>query len=195
MVKGTAAQRVGLSLLCLAFGSTVRAQTTRAVPQTRAEEIAAERADKVAVLWPERQNAMVDIANGLAERGLKEGLDSGLGSNGLQFVLGGMRSGQGLSAGVGYRRSDLFRDQLGYRSTVRGTIRGAYMLDFDVDFSRLRTHRTSVRWLTKFEHSPEIDYFGEGNNSSNDLRSSYVYDDFSSDFYASLSPCASSTLV
>jgi len=85
------------------------------VPQTREEVIAGERADKVAQLWPERQNAMVDIANGLVERGLGEGLDSGKGANGLQLVLGGMRSGQGMSGGLGYRRSDLFRDQLGIR--------------------------------------------------------------------------------
>ena len=60
-------------------------------PQTREEVIAGERADKVAQLWPERQNAMVDIANGLAERGLNEGLESGKGSNGVQLTLGGMR--------------------------------------------------------------------------------------------------------
>src|SRR4029079_17442651 len=77
------------------------------VPQTREEALSAERADKVAQLWPERQNAMVDVANGLVERGLGEGLDSGKGPNGLQLVLGGMRSGQGMSGGFGYRRSDL----------------------------------------------------------------------------------------
>ena len=31
---------------------------------------------------------MVDIANGLAERGLNEGLESGKGANGVQLVLG-----------------------------------------------------------------------------------------------------------
>src|SRR5262245_33628180 len=154
------AHRGGLGLLCLLFVTPARAQAPPPppAPQTRAEEIAAERADKVAVLWPERQNALVDIANGVAERGLKEGLDSGLGTNGLQFVLGGMRAAQGLSAGVGYRRSDLFREQLGYRATARGTVHGAYMLDAELDFSELRTHRTSVRWYTKFEHSTDIDY-------------------------------------
>ena len=45
---------------------------------------------------------MVNIANGFVERGLKEGLDSGKGANGLQFVLGGMRSAQGASVGLGY---------------------------------------------------------------------------------------------
>ena len=38
-------------------------------PQTRAEAIGAERAEKIAELWPERQNAMVDLVNGFAGRG------------------------------------------------------------------------------------------------------------------------------
>ncbi len=70
-----------------------------AAPQTREEVIAGERADKVAELWPERQNAMVDMANGLSERGLKEGLESGKGANGIQLTLGGMREAQGTERG------------------------------------------------------------------------------------------------
>jgi len=70
--------------------------------QTRTEIIDKERAEKLAELSPpERQNALVDIVNGLAERGLKEGLDTGKGSNGLQFTLGGMRAAQGMSFGIG----------------------------------------------------------------------------------------------
>jgi len=61
---------------------------------------------------------MVDRVNSLAERGFREGLDSGHGVNGPQLVLGGMRPGQGFSAGLGYRRSDLWQERLGYRATV-----------------------------------------------------------------------------
>jgi outer membrane protein assembly factor BamA len=154
-------------------------------PQTREEVIAAERADKVAELWPERQNAMVDIANGLVERGLSEGFESGRGANGVQVVLGGMRSAQGMSGGMGYRRSDLFREHLGIRGTARATVRGAYMLDADVDFQGLSTDRAFLRWYTRFEHSPEIDYFGSGNDSVEANRTSYRYDDLSSDVSAS----------
>ena len=156
-----------------------------AAPQTREEVIAAERAEKVAELWPERQNGMVDLVNGLVERGLKEGLDSGRGANGFQIVLGGMRSAQGMSGGIGYRRSDLLRDQLGFRGTARGTPQGAYMVDADFDFQGLRTDRTFLRWYTRFEHSPEIDYFGPGNRSTDLNRTSYKYDDLASDFNAS----------
>jgi outer membrane protein assembly factor BamA len=96
-----------------------------------------------------------------------------------------MRSGQGMSGGIGYKRSDLLRDQLGFRGTARGTPRGAYMLDADLDFQGLRTDRTFLRWYTRFEHSPTIDYFGLGNRSTNQIRTSYLYDDLASDFNAS----------
>ena len=106
-------------LLFIAATPALAQEQPSAVPQTREAVIAAEREDKVAELWPERQNAMVDIVNGLGERGLGEGLDSGKGANGIQFLFGGMRSGQGMSGGVGYRRSDLFREQLGIRDLPR----------------------------------------------------------------------------
>jgi len=42
-------------------------------------------------------------------------------------------------------------DQLGYRATARGTMWGAYLLDFNVDFQNLQTERTFLRWYTKYE--------------------------------------------
>ena len=59
------------------------------------------------------------------------------------------------------------------------------MLDVDFDFQGLRTDRTFLRWYTRFEHSPEIDYYGLGNRSTNLNRTSYKYDDLASDFNAS----------
>ena len=123
-------------------------------PETRADVIRQERQEKEAELWPERQSPFVNRVNALVERGLREGLDSGEGADGPQFVLGGMRSGQGFSAGVGYRRQDLWRDRLSYRATARGTVNLAYLFDFDLDFQSLRSERSSVNWYTKFESSP-----------------------------------------
>ena len=184
------------ALFCVAVVGESPAQTPTqepgaAAPQTRAEVIGQERAEKIAELWPERQNAMVDLVNGFAERGLKEGLDTGKGSNGLQFPLGGMRAAQGMSFGVGYRRSDFFRDTLGYRATARGTLQGAYMLDFSLDFQGIQTERTSMRWYSKYEHSPSIDFFGIGNDTTNSNRASYLFNDFSSDFDAAIAPARS----
>ena len=157
-------------------------------PQTRAEAIADERSAKVAELWPQRQSPMVDRMNALVERGLQEGLASGRGANGAQLIFGGMRSGQGFSGGIGYRRSDLWQERLGYRVTARATPSMAHMLDLDLDFQGLRTEKTSLRWYTKYEHSPNIDYYGFGNESSKENLTGYLYDDFTTDFSAAWEP-------
>jgi outer membrane protein assembly factor BamA len=62
------------------------------------------------------------------------------------------------------------------------------MFDFELDFQGLHTEHTDVRSYTRFEHSPHIDYFGAGNATSAANRSSFRYDDFSSDFSAGYSP-------
>src|SRR5262245_32011100 len=170
--------------LLLLHSSAYAQEPATEVPATRAEAIAEARADKVAELWPERQSPLVNKVNGFVERGFKEGLDSGRGVNGPQIVLGGMRPGQGFTAGLGYRRSDLWRERLGYRATARGTFQRAYLFDFDLDFQGLRTERTSMRWYTKFESSPDIDYYGPGNSSPKEAHTSFAYDDLTSDFDA-----------
>ena len=92
-----------------------------------------------------------------------------------------MRSGQGFTAGLGYRRSDLWAERLGYRATARGTLQGAYLFDFNLDFQGLRTERVAVKWYTKYESSPDIDFYGLGNTSPKENRTSFGYDDLTTD--------------
>ena len=99
-----------------------------------------------------------------------------------------MRSGQGFSAGLGYRRRDLWRDRLSYRATARGTVNLAYLLDFDLDFKSVRSERSSVNWYTKFESSPRMDYYGQGNSSNENDRTSYLYEDLTTDVHAAFTP-------
>jgi len=152
--------------------------------RTRTEEILAQRTDQRARLWPEVQSPLVDQVNALVERGLYEGARSGKGANGGQLVLGGMRSGQGFSIGVGYRRTDLWRERLGFRGTARMTPQLAYMFDAQIDFQSLQTERFFVDSYTKYESSPQMDYYGQGGDSSLDNLTSYAYDTVSTDFRA-----------
>jgi outer membrane protein assembly factor BamA len=161
-------------LLVLGAGSL------HAQPKTRAEEIDQARREKIARLWPERESPTVDIVNGLVERGLLDDSD-GTGKNGFQIVLGGMRSGQGMSVGIGYRRTDIWNDRLAYRATARGTLQTAWMLDFELDFPTLRSERGYLTFYTKFESSPQMDYYGQGINSSQVDRTSYLADTFNFD--------------
>ena len=134
--------------------------------QSRAQEIQSARAEKMAHLWPERESPLV-------ERGLLEGAQTGQGANGWQIVMGGMRSGQGMTVGLGYRRSDLFKERLGFRTTFRGTIQLASLVDFQLTFPRLQTENVFLHFNAKYENSPQLDFYGTGPDSIEEDRSSY----------------------
>jgi outer membrane protein assembly factor BamA len=95
-----------------------------------------------------------------------------------------MRSGQGMTVGVGYRRSDLFRDRLGLRTTFRGTVQLASLVDFELTFPKLQTERAFLNFYAKYENSPQIDFYGEGPDSSEDDRTSYRLETFGFDVNA-----------
>jgi len=141
--------------------------------QSRAQEIQSARAEKMAHLWPESESPLVQRVNQLVERGLLEGAQTGMGANGWQVVMGGMRSGQGMTVGVGYRRSDLFKERLGFRTTFRGTIKLASLVDFQLFFPKLQTEQAFLNFSAKYENSPQIDFYGKGPDSSEDRSSSY----------------------
>ncbi len=182
--------REGAVLKCLAFLPVLllvgaAPLTAQQQATTRTEEIERARRDKMAVLWPERESPLVSQVNTLVERGLKDGFESGTGSNGLQFVLGGTRSGHGTAIGGGYRRSDLWRDRIGYRATARATLKKAVKLDLELDFPKLRTeHGGFLNLYAKYEHSPRMNYYGPGRTSSEDDLTSYRLEDYSIDAQA-----------
>ncbi len=178
----------------LALGSVTAVAQTAADPQaaggatepaTRTEEIERARIDKHATLWPEKESPLVARANGLLDRGLKEGIQSGRGNNGWQFLLTGTRAAQGQTFGIGYRRSDLFHDALAARATVRGTLLGAFLVDGEVDINRLRrSDDTFISLYTKFERSPRMEFYGLGADSREEDRTRYLLNTFTTDVKA-----------
>jgi hypothetical protein len=151
---------------------------------TRAEAIDQARRDNQARLWPERESPLVAQANQLVERGFREGIDDGRGASGPQFVLGGMRAGQGVSAGIGWRQTDLWQERLGFRATARGTWQRASMFDARLDFHTLTTRRSFANLYAKYEDSPRMDYYGRGASSQEAERSSFRLTDFAVDVQA-----------
>jgi hypothetical protein len=119
----------------------------------------------------------VKRANDFLDRGFLESADMKKGANGIQLVLGGMRSGNGAAFGLGYRRIDLYNERLAFRSTVRGTLSKAYMFDFELESPRLRYRRGDVRLYIKHENSPMMDYYGAGPGSDKGGRTSYRLED------------------
>ena len=173
-------------LLIFNGSDLLQGQPAGAEAKTRAEQIELARRDRVTRLWPERESPMVKQANKLLERGFKEGAGSGKGANGPQILLGGMRAGQGTAFGFGYRRSDLFRDHLGFRVTGRGTFQKAYMFDLEVTSPELQSDHFRFGFYTKYENSPQMDFYGLGPDSEEENRTSYRFEDFFADLRMSL---------
>jgi outer membrane protein assembly factor BamA len=141
---------------------------------TRLGLIELARRQKDATLWPERESPLVGKVNRLMDRGLIEGIRSGEGNNGWQFLLSGTRPAQGQTFGIGYRRSDLFNDLLTARVTARGTLAGAQLYDGELQVNRLsRSKDTFVNVYGKYERSPNMDYYGLGANSAKEDRTRY----------------------
>ena len=153
---------------------------------TRAEEIDQARRDKQARLWPERESPLVRQANDLVERGFREGIEDGYGTNGFQPVLGGMRSGHGVSFGAAYRKTDIWGERIGIRTTGRLTVQDAYMVDARLDFQGLQTEQSFFNVYTKYESSSQMDFYGRGPFASEQNRSSFLLEDLSADFQAGL---------
>ena len=135
--------------VALTFGNAVaRAQETSAgeaqetpqAPQTltRADELDRAGVRSRPPCGPSEKIRSSAKANRLLDRGLVEGIRSGLGNNGWQLLFTGTRPAQGQTFGIGYRRSDLFNDALTARATVRGTLAGALLVDGETAVNRLR---------------------------------------------------------
>lgn len=171
----------------LATVSPLLAQTPTGAqaPATRVEEIELARRQKHATLWPERESPLVVRANRLLDRGLTAGIQSGEGANGWQLIFSGTRPAQGQTFGVGYRRSDLFNDILTARATVRGTLNRAFLVDGELQVNRLRRAAdTFVNVYTKFERSPQMEFYGLGSDSLKENRTRYLLDTASVDVRA-----------
>jgi len=143
-------------------------------PETRAGQIELDRRMKRATLWPERENPLVVRANRLLDRGLLEGIQSGEGNNGWQLLFTGTRPAQGQTFGIGYRRADLFNDAITARATVRGTLSRAFLVDAELQVNRFRRSAdTFLNIYTKYEQSPQMDYYGLGADSKKEDRTRY----------------------
>ena len=152
--RHTCARVVAIVLFVLIPSVSLLAQE-RSQLTTRTEQLEAIRRDKIATLWPETQSPLVEQVNTLVERGLGGGADTGAGSTGLQPLLGGLRSGHGQTFGLGYRRTDFWRDRIAWYGTVRATLAKAVLVDGELSFPKLRNDRGGfVNVYAKYEHSP-----------------------------------------
>ena len=89
-----------------------------------------------------------------------------------------------MSVGVGYRRTDIWHDRIGFRITGRGSVHGALMADLKLEIPNLRTENAFVDFYSKYEYSPQMDFYGKGRDSEKEDRTSYRLEDFGFDIDA-----------
>ena len=192
MTKPARSRKVGGSLVrftvLLYLFPLPGAVSLNAQPQTRADQIRKARQQKASRLEPEKTKTLVQRMNALVERKVLEGFLAG-GRSGFQpIVLGGTRSGQGQALGIGYRRRDLARAKVDFRTSARATLSGGYLFDLQFVLPKLANGKLFFDFLAVHENSPRMDYYGPGSDSDEGSRTSYRLEDTSFDFTLGVMP-------
>lgn len=142
---------------------------------SRREIIEQNRAEKNALLNPEGTSVPTKLFDHLINFGLIEesGYDPIRRGGSLSLELGGMRSGSGQTVGLGYRYGGLWSKPLDMKVSARGTLKKAFMFDFDIVFPGLHNERGQLSLYAKYENSPGMNFFGIGPDSNRGDRTSY----------------------
>lgn len=151
--------------------------------ESRLEKIEQQRRDKKALLYPEKTSIATRWFDRLIDLGLIEesGYDPIKRGSSLNLKLGGMRSGSGQTLGIGYRYNDLWDQGVNLKGSARGTLKKAYLFDFELGLPRIHKGRGQLYFKVKYENSPTMDYYGAGPDSNLDDRTSYRFEDLAID--------------
>jgi hypothetical protein len=165
-----------LSCLCLSlFLSSGVAQQN--APTSRAGEIEAARREKSEHLQPDIPPKPERALNEIKDRRIVERLTSGIA--GLRVRLGGIATAQGFALGPEYIRRDLANEQVMFRASAVGSIRGAYLIDTELDMPRLATDHFAINLYGVHRNYPQLQYYGPGPDSSRNGRSDYRFEETS----------------
>lgn len=146
-------------------------------PTSRAGEIEAARREKSAHLEPDIPPKPERVLNEIKDRRIVERLTSGIA--GLRVRLGGIATAQGFALGPEYIRRDLANEQLIFRASAVGSIRGAYLIDTELDMPRLASEHFTVNLYGVHRNYPQLQYYGPGPDSSKNGRSDYRFEETS----------------
>lgn len=175
------------SRLCLF--ALILAVSAYGQPATRVEEIQQARLEKANSVEPETVHGTISFLNKLEQGGGIEAILTGASADGFQpLLLGGTRSGNGTSIGIGYQRRDLLKGNLTFRASARASTGRSYLFDVELSMPRLANERVSFDLLAVHENSPLMDYYGPGPDSMRSDRTSYRLEDTGIDLSATVTP-------
>jgi outer membrane protein assembly factor BamA len=166
------ALRTVVVVWCLAVAGAGEASAQ----QTRAEELAARRAEKAKNLEPYKPKGPERVLLYIEEKRIIERLTEG---DGLYPRIGGLTTGSGFAAGVGYRKhfadDEVFLDVSGAFSAKK-----YIALDAKLMYPRFWRDRIELWSNVRYRDFPQEDFYGLGVNSSRTARTSYAIE--STDF-------------
>lgn len=180
-----------VSILVLALSTLLGAQSDSAPGDgaqagnaeaggTRAEEIERSREQKSQELAPDLGSKLEQRIVAFQHKKYVEDFASSPDGFGLAF--GGLPVAQGFAAGFQYKRRDMWDGRLHFKASARGSIRGAYLAEFNASLPNLANDRVFVNlYGYHFDYS-NMQYYGPGPRSSKNGRSVYRLENTGVDF-------------
>lgn len=156
--------------LVLALVTMLAGTRAARAQETRAEELAALRAEKAKNLQPYTPKGPERVLLYIEEKRIIERLTEG---DGLYPRIGGLTTGSGFAAGVGYRKhfadDEIFLDVSGAFSTKKYKAFDAKLM-----YPRLWNDRLELWTNLQYHDFPQEDFFGLGVNSSRTNLTNYA---------------------
>ncbi len=172
-----------LGLLVLASGHAQNAAQPTAAsssssqesPQTRAQEIEAERDRKAEELQPEDPNKWEGLLIRVRNEKILERLTQGMA--GFRLKFGGLAPGAGFALGPEYYREDLAKGKMFFRGAAQASFTGAQKLDLEIGAPSLGNGKWDWCAQAVRHNYPRMNYYGPGPNSEKTGRSNYRLED------------------
>ncbi|HEY7096958.1 MAG TPA: BamA/TamA family outer membrane protein [Terriglobales bacterium] len=153
--------------LCLSFSVSGFAQqdddASRTGEQTRLQS------EKAQKLKPMTENKAEEVLHKVERTGLVGGAAPG----GLYPWFGSILGGGGVSVGVGYRVR--FSDSGAFNVLGAWSFQNYKMLQSGLEFPEFADRRVKVNLGVKWLDAPKVSFYGIGNKSSKDDKTSYLY--------------------
>ncbi len=100
---------------------------------------------------------------------------------GLGMRMGGLVTGSGFSAGVLYNRPDLWREDLIFRASLTGSVKGYWAAATELTLPHLAGEHVLASFFARHSDAPRNPYYGSGPNSRKEDWTTYRQEDTSFD--------------
>ncbi len=99
------------------------------------------------------------------------------GWKGLVPTFGGLLNGQGFAAGAQFLRHDFRNGKIALRSSARGSVHSAYLLDTELGLPELAGGKAFLDLYLRQRNNPRINFFGIGPDTTEAERTNYLMED------------------